>query len=97
MLYEVITGIVPVMNDFHDITQNPVNISVSLEDLNPAQYEAVTTTEGPVLVIAGAGSGKTRTLVHRVAYLISKGVDPASIVITSYSIHYTKLSSYNFV
>jgi len=78
-------GIVPVMNDFHDITQNPVNISVSLEDLNPAQYEAVTTTEGPVLVIAGAGSGKTRTLVHRVAYLISKGVDPASILLLTFT------------
>ncbi len=55
------------------------------QDLNPAQYEAVTTLEGPILVIAGAGSGKTRTLVYRLAYLVEQGVDPGAILLLTFT------------
>ncbi|MGD9764702.1 MAG: ATP-dependent helicase [Candidatus Binatia bacterium] len=53
--------------------------------LNPAQLAAVTATEGPVLVIAGAGSGKTRTLVFRVARLVEQGVDPQSVLLLTFT------------
>lgn len=53
--------------------------------LNPAQLEAVMATDGPVLVIAGAGSGKTRTLVHRLARLVSLGVEPSSILLLTFT------------
>jgi DNA helicase-2/ATP-dependent DNA helicase PcrA len=55
------------------------------KELNPAQYEAVTTKEGPILVIAGAGSGKTRTLVYRLAHLVEQGVDPSSILLLTFT------------
>lgn len=53
--------------------------------LNPAQYEAVTTIDGPILVAAGAGSGKTRTLVYRVAHLVNLGVPPESILLLTFT------------
>lgn len=53
--------------------------------LNPAQYGAVMTDTGPVLVIAGAGSGKTRTLVYRVARLVETGVPPERILLLTFT------------
>lgn len=53
--------------------------------LNPAQYEAVSSTEGAYLVIAGAGTGKTRTLVYRVARLVEMGTDPQSILLLTFT------------
>lgn len=54
-------------------------------ELNPSQLEAVTILKGPVLVIAGAGSGKTRTLVYRVARLVESGVPPEHILLLTFT------------
>ena len=56
-----------------------------LNGLNNPQKEAVTTIEGPVMVIAGAGSGKTKALTHRIAYMIQEGINPFSIMALTFT------------
>ena len=69
-----------------EFEKSSVNFQISYKDeLNPSQLEAVTCTKGSLLIIAGAGSGKTRTLVYRVARLIEEGVPPASILLLTFT------------
>jgi len=60
-------------------------MNLDLHLLNPEQFEATTHVDGPLLILAGAGSGKTRVLTHRVGHLIDQGVDPKHILAVSFT------------
>jgi DNA helicase-2/ATP-dependent DNA helicase PcrA len=74
----------------HDYVLEPYHSAVHLQidyarELNPQQLAAVTAPPGPALVIAGAGSGKTRTLTYRVAYLLEQGIPPDRILLLTFT------------
>jgi DNA helicase II / ATP-dependent DNA helicase PcrA len=79
----------PIFPDLSSVPPAPENMKqggIDYEEaLNPAQLEAVTHAAGPLLVIAGAGSGKTRTLTYRVAKLVENGAAPQSILLLSFT------------
>src|SRR5438552_14656812 len=65
---------------------SPVNLQIDCAgELNPQQHAAVTAVPGPALVIAGAGAGKTRTLIYRVAFLLEQGIPADRILLLTFT------------
>src|SRR5712672_685608 len=76
------------MSRQYTLQRAPASTSVHIDyatELNEQQLAAVTAPPGPILVIAGAGSGKTRTLTYRVAYLLENGIDPRNVLLLTFT------------
>ncbi|MCA9006275.1 MAG: UvrD-helicase domain-containing protein, partial [Planctomycetaceae bacterium] len=67
------------------MSEIPPQLEDLFKQLNPEQQAAACHDSGPLLIIAGAGTGKTTTLSHRVAYLIAQGIDPSRILLLTFS------------
>src|SRR5574344_506978 len=63
----------------------PLDLDTLKSELNPEQYRAVTTIDGPILIIAGAGSGKTRVITYRIANMLEKGIPQSQILALTFT------------
>src|SRR5262252_8013105 len=76
------------MSREYTLHRTPSSTTIHIDyaaELNEQQLAAVTASPGPMLIIAGAGSGKTRTLTYRVAYLLENGIDPRNILLLTFT------------